>query len=99
VRDLDPAVERLILRTNLIFLFPIVTGILLTLLVFRAGLLAFAVAWYVWTVASNFPMVQDWSHWSAAAGNWTLAALIALTLFGFYAARAGQPLLGAILKD
>jgi hypothetical protein len=42
---------------------------------------------------------DDWSHWSVAAGNWTLAAFVALTFFGFYAARAGQPLLGAILRD
>jgi hypothetical protein len=69
------------------------------LLVFRSGLLAFATAWFVWSVLNNVPMVQDWSHWSAAAGNWTLAALTALALFGFYAARAGQPLLGAILKE
>ena len=71
----------------------------MTLLVFRAGLLAFAVAWFVWSVASNVPLVQDWVHWSAAPGNWTLAALVALALFGFSAARAGQPLLGAILRE
>ena len=86
-------------NTNLILLFPILSGIFLTLLVFRAGLLAFAVAWFVWSVASNVPLVQDWVHWSAAPGNWTLAALVALALFGFSAARAGQPLLGAILRE
>jgi serine/threonine-protein kinase len=86
-------------NTGLVYLFPLATGILLTLLVFRSGLLAFGIAWLVWNVTSNVPMVQDWSHWSAAAGNWTLAALIALALFGFYAARGGQPLFGAILKD
>jgi serine/threonine-protein kinase len=86
-------------NTTLILLFPLATGILFTLLVFRSGLLAFATAWFVWSVLSNVPMVQDWSHWSAAAGNWTLAALTALALFGFYAARAGQPLLGTILKE
>jgi hypothetical protein len=44
-------------------------------------------------------MVPDWSHWSATAGNWTIGVLIALTLFGFYASRAGQPLFGTILKE
>ena len=31
--------------------------------------------------------------------TWTLALLMALTLFGFYASRAGQPLFGQVLKD
>jgi serine/threonine-protein kinase len=86
-------------NTPLIFLFPIATGILFTVLVYRSGLLAFAVAWFVWNLAANIPMVPDWSHWSAAAGNWTIGVLIALTLFGFYASRAGQPLFGTILKE
>jgi hypothetical protein len=86
-------------NTLLIMAFPLVTGILFTLLIFRFGLLAFAIAWFVWNVASNAVFVQDWSHWSAAAGNWTLAGLIGLTLFGFYAARAGQPLFGTILRE
>jgi hypothetical protein len=44
-------------------------------------------------------MVQEISYWSATAGNWTLAAVIGLALFGLYAWRAGQPLFGSILKD
>jgi hypothetical protein len=47
----------------------------------------------------DVPIVRDTSHWSAAAGNWTLAVVAALTCFGFYAARAGQPLFGTVLKD
>jgi serine/threonine-protein kinase len=86
-------------NTMLIYLFPVATGILLMLVVFRSGLLAFAVAWFVWNVTTNIPMRADWSHWSATAGNWTVAALVALTLFGFYAARAGQPLFGSIVTD
>lgn len=82
-----------------IFLFPIVSGILLTWLVFTSGLLAFTVSWVVVILLRNVPMMGDVSHWSAAAGNWTLAALIALALFGFYAARAGQPLFGTILRE
>ena len=31
--------------------------------------------------------------------NWTLAILVSLALFGFYASRAGQPLFGSILGD
>lgn len=86
-------------NTSLIFLFPIAIGVLFALLVFRSGLLAFAIAWFVWNAAETVPIVQDWTHWSAAAGNWTLGLLIALTLFGLSAARAGHPLFGTILKD
>ena len=86
-------------NTSLIFLFPMATGILLMFVVFRSGLLAFAIGWFVWNVTTNIPMRADWSHWSAAAGNWTMAALVALTLFGFYAARAGQTLFGSILNE
>ena len=86
-------------NTSIIFLFPLASGILFTLLVFRSGLLAFAIAWFVRSIASLVPMMPDWTHWSAAAGNWTIAVLFAVTLFGFYAARTGHPLFGTILKD
>jgi hypothetical protein len=86
-------------NTMLVYLFPIATGVLLMLVVFRSGLLAFAVAWCVWHVTTTIPMRADWSHWSAAPGNWTFAALVALVLFGFYAARAGQPLFGSLLNE
>jgi len=86
-------------NTSIIFLFPLASGILFTLLVFRSGLLAFAIAWFVRSLAGLVPMMPDWTHWSAAAGNWTLAVLITLTLFGFCASRAGHPLFGTILKD
>jgi 23S rRNA G2445 N2-methylase RlmL len=35
----------------------------------------------------------------AIPSNWTLAMLIGLALFGFYASRAGQPLFGSILRE
>jgi hypothetical protein len=44
-------------------------------------------------------MTLEFSHRRAEASNWTLALLIALTLFGFYASRARQPLFGSILGD
>jgi hypothetical protein len=44
-------------------------------------------------------MVSDLSHWSAAAGNWTIVAIAGLACAAFYASRAGQPLLGALLKE
>jgi hypothetical protein len=86
-------------NTLLIMLFPLVSGMLLTWLVFRSGLLAFMIAWFLWILLRNVPMRPDLSHWSASGANWTIAALVALAVFGFVAARAGQPLFGTILKD
>jgi hypothetical protein len=34
------------------------------------------------------------THWSAGPSNQTLAMIVVLTLFAFFAARAGKPLLG-----
>jgi hypothetical protein len=86
-------------NTSLPFVFAFATGVILALVMFRAGLLAFAVTWFVWTVLAAVPIMPNVFHWSAAAGNWTLAALAALTLFGFYAARSGQPLFGTLLQE
>src|SRR5262249_34837136 len=67
---------------------------LLTLVFIRYGLLAAAIALLVQHVCTDVPFTLYVGHWSAAASNWTLAAVILLTLFGFYASRAGQPLFG-----
>jgi len=40
-------------------------------------------------------MTGDFSEWAAAPTNWSLALIVTLTCFGFYASRAGQPLFGA----
>ena len=85
--------------TSLVWLFPLASGALLTLVVVRFGLLAFAVAWFFSSVMTNVPLRLDLSHWAAAPSAWTLALLMALTLFGFYASRAGQPLFGRVLTE
>jgi len=85
--------------TSLIWLFPLVRGALLTFVVVRFGLLPLAVALYFSSVAGAVPLRLDLGHWAATASAWTLGMLIALTLFGFYASRAGQPLLGQVLRD
>jgi len=79
-------------NTSLIYLFPIAGGAMLTWVLTQHGLLSLVLAWFTLTMLTSIPMVRDTSHWSAAAGNWTVAALAALTLFAWYAARAGQPL-------
>jgi predicted Ser/Thr protein kinase len=79
--------------------FPLASGVLLTVVTVRFGLLALVVARFTWGILETIPLTLDVSHWSAASSNWTLALLTGLTLFGFYASRAGQPLLGAILSE
>jgi serine/threonine-protein kinase len=79
--------------------FPLASGTLLTTIAFRFGLLTLVVAWFTWGIIEAVPMTLQVSHWRAAPSNWTLAVLFGLTLYGFYASRAGQPLVGRILED
>jgi hypothetical protein len=79
--------------------FPLASGALLTVVAVRFGLLSLVVARFTWGILESTPLTLDVSHWSAAASNWTLALLVVLTLFGFYASRAGQPLFGSILGE
>ena len=79
--------------------FPLISGALLTLLTMRFGLLSLIVAWFTWRLLAAVPMTLEFTHWRAIPSNWTLAMLIGLALFGFYASRAGQPLFGSILRE
>ncbi len=85
--------------TNWIMLFPLAAGALLTFVVVRYGLLSLVVARFVWGILVATPMTLEMNHWSATASNATIALLVGLALFAFYASRAGQPLLGAVLRD
>jgi hypothetical protein len=69
---------------------------LFTLVLIRFGLLAAAVAAIAFRLTTVVPLTIDLSHWSATPSNWTLAALIALALFGYYASRGGRRLFGAV---
>jgi hypothetical protein len=64
------------------------------LVMIRFGLLAALVALFVSSVCEVIPMTLDVHHWSAAGSTQTLALLMAMALFGFYASRGGEPLLG-----
>ena len=65
----------------------------------RFGLLPYAVALYVNNIVTSVPLRLDVAQWSAVPSNWALTLLAAVTLFGFYASRAGQPLFGQVLKE
>jgi serine/threonine-protein kinase len=79
--------------------FALASGALLTVVAVRFGLLSLVVTWFTWGLIAAVPMTLELSHWRADASNWTLALLIGMTLFGFYASRAGQPLFGSILDE
>ena len=71
-----------------------VAGIgLVTFAIFRFGLLATIVAMLVDNVPSAIPVVLR-SPWASPAGYAALGLVAVMCAFGFYAARAGQPLFG-----
>jgi serine/threonine-protein kinase len=69
---------------------------LATFAMFRYGLLVTTIMVVVDNIPSAVPISLYGSSWAAAPGNLSMALVIALACFGFYAARAGQPLLGSI---
>jgi serine/threonine-protein kinase len=72
---------------------------IITTVVVRYGLLVSAVAFAVGSVLERIPLTLSLSHWTAATSNVTIAIALGLTFFGFYASRAGQPLLGDFGAD
>jgi eukaryotic-like serine/threonine-protein kinase len=85
--------------TILIGVFPIITGVLMTFVIVRFGLLALAIMMLVYSTTSRLPVTLDVSAWYSVNSNWTLVALVALFAFGFYASRAGQPVFGSMLNE
>jgi hypothetical protein len=65
-------------------------------MVVRYGLLVTAVASALGNVIFNLPLTYSLSHWTATTSNLSIAVVLGLTFFGFYAARAGQPLFGKL---
>jgi hypothetical protein len=70
------------------------TFILVTFGLFRFGLLAITIAAFAENVATGVPLTLNLSAWWATPALFSLALLIGLAAFGFYASRAGQPLFG-----
>jgi hypothetical protein len=63
---------------------------LATYVTFRYGLLALAVAIFADNLANSVPLTLHMSAWWAGPSNLTIALLIGLAAFAFYAARAGE---------
>jgi hypothetical protein len=66
----------------------------ITTMVVRYALLVTAVAAGAGNILDTIPLTASLSHWSATTSNLAIAVILGLTLFGFYASRAGQPLFG-----
>jgi hypothetical protein len=75
-------------------LYQLVVVTVVVMTVVRYGLLVTAIASSVGGVLETIPLTLSLSHWTATASNLTMALVIGLACFGFYAARAGQPLFG-----
>jgi hypothetical protein len=65
-----------------------------TTIIVRYGLLVTAMALSVFGMLDEIPLTMSLSHWTATTSNLAIAVVLAITLFGFYASRAGQPLFG-----
>lgn len=76
-------------------LFQLSLIVTITTIVVRYGLLVTAVTLAVGGMLDSIPLTMSLSHWTATTSNLTIAIVLALTFFGFYASRAGQPLFGS----
>jgi hypothetical protein len=85
--------------TSWLWALSLASGALLTFIAVRFGLLTLAAAWFVWSALYDSPLTLDLSHWSVTASNLTLALLAVLALFGFSAARGGQPMFGRNVRE
>jgi hypothetical protein len=65
---------------------------LMVFILMQFGLLAVAVALFVAVFVNQFPVNTDWSVWYAGEAAFTVLFTVALALFGFRTALAGQPL-------
>jgi hypothetical protein len=77
-------------------LLQMVTIGILTIAIFRFGLLVTAVALLVDNIPTAAPFITHGPAWAAFPGNMSAAVVVAIACFGFYAARAGQPLFGKL---
>ena len=69
------------------------------LVFFRAGLLGLAVAFGVSRLLSAAPLTPDLTRWFAGYGLFCLAIVLAIAVYGFWAARSGAVFSGAAADD
>jgi hypothetical protein len=69
---------------------------LIVVAIYRYGLLVCVVMILVDNIPSAVPIVPHGASWASMPGHLSIALVVALACFGFYATRAGQPLFGKI---
>ena len=67
---------------------------LINFAIFRYGLLVTALMIVIDNIPSSVPIVMNGPSWATMPGLLSIALVVGVACFGFYAARAGQPLFG-----
>ncbi|MEO8587389.1 MAG: hypothetical protein ABI584_14585, partial [Acidobacteriota bacterium] len=88
-------------RENPLFEVPggAVCATVLVVLLFRTGLLGLAVAMGVSQLLPSAPITPDLTRWFAGYGLFCLAVVLAIAVYGFWAARGGAVFSGAAADD
>ena len=77
-----------------------IVGILLVVgVLLRFGMLALSSTFLVFMTLVELPLTADFTRPYAAISTWLLLGTVALAAFGFYAARADEPLFGRIFAE
>lgn len=69
---------------------------LITFAILRFGVLVTVLMILLDNIPSNVPIVTHGGSWATLPGTLSLALVVGVACFGFYAARAGQPLFGKL---
>jgi hypothetical protein len=72
---------------------------LISVVIHRFGLVAAAALLFVDNVITEMPLTTDLGAWWSAPTVLTVALVLGLVAFAYYAARAGEPLFGQVVGD
>ena len=81
------------------FPMALVVAALFVAVLLRFGLLALAVAQFVFLLLESFPFTMDFSLWYAGRSLFALLIILGLAFYGFRTALAGQPIFGSAALD
>jgi len=81
------------------FTFFVIIWLSIVLMLKRVGLLAVVVGLVVQNVLAVFPMTWHLSRWYATAGLTGIFVILALTIYGFFTALAGQRIFSSEMFD
>ena len=80
------------------FVSPIMAAVAMALLM-RVGIVALVACSFFWFLILNSPVTANFQAWYAPAGTCAVVLAAGLLVYGFFNARAGQPLLWRRLLD